>query len=173
MWLNLLKSSSGQNFTKFEERFSQADLTTLHELEMVLLTGQVTDIVESYPELEVDVLRVQLQMFLLKHKVKSSGDATSILGDILIEVRGLYNQVETLVRLLLVVQVSSTEAERSFSALMRLKTWLRFTMSQERLNHAAVCHVHKAKMDEIDLNAICKQIVLVCEGRRHVFGSFT
>ena len=102
-------------------------------------------------------------MFLLKHKVKSSGDAASILRDMPIEVRGLFNQVETLVRLLLVEPVSSTEAERSFTALRRLKTWLRSTMYQERFNHAAVCHVHKAKMDEIDLNAICKQFVLVCE----------
>lgn len=113
---------------QFEERFSQADLTPLHKLEMVLLTGQLSDVVEPYPKLEVDVLWVQLQMLLLKHKSKS--DATSILRDMPLEVRELFNQVEALVRLLL-VPVSSTEAERSFSALRRLKAWLISTMSQE------------------------------------------
>ena len=36
-------------------------------------------------------------------------------------------------RLLLVVPASSAEAERSFSALRRLKTWLRSSMLQTRL----------------------------------------
>lgn len=177
---------------QFEERFSQADLATLHKLEMVLLTGQVSEVVEPYPELEMDILRVQLHMFLLKHQVKSSGDAASILRGMPVEVRGLFDQVEALVRVLLVVPVSSTEAERSFSALRRLKTWLRSwlmvetmvetmstihslrsTMSQERLNHTAVCHVHKGKMDEVNLKEICWQFVSVNERRRYVFGSYT
>lgn len=158
---------------QFEERFSQADLATLHKLEMVLLTGQVSEVVEPYPELEKDSLRVQLSMFLLKHQVKSSGDAARTLRGMPVEVRGLFDQVEALVRLLLVVPVSSTEAERSFSALRRLKTWLRSTMSQERLNHTAVCHVHKHKMDAMNLREICRQFVSVSERRRNVFGSYT
>jgi hAT family C-terminal dimerisation region len=46
------------------------------------------------------------------------------------QLRSEYEKVEKLVRLLLVAPASSAEAERSFSALRRLKTWLRSTMTQ-------------------------------------------
>lgn len=86
--------------------------------------------------------------------------------------RGLFDQVESLVRLLLVIPVSSAEAERSFSALRRLKTWLRTTMTQVRLNNLAVCHVHQGKLDNTDLTEICQPFISVIDRRRHVFGSF-
>ena len=57
-------------------------------------------------------------------------DAVGILKGKAPELRGEYNEVEQLVRLLLVAPASSAEAERSFSALRRLKTWLRSTMTQ-------------------------------------------
>ena len=55
------------------------------------------------------------------------------------KVRGLFDTVEILLRLLMVVPASTAETERSFSSLGRLKTWLRATMTQKRLNGAAVC----------------------------------
>ena len=54
------------------------------------------------------------------------------------EVRLLFDEVERLFTFLLVVPTSSATAERSFSALKRLKSYLRTTMSQERLNHVTV-----------------------------------
>lgn len=38
--------------------------------------------------------------------------------------------------------VSISSAERSFSTLRRLKTWLRSTMIEERLNGLALLHTH-------------------------------
>ncbi|KAK0140305.1 hypothetical protein N1851_022780 [Merluccius polli] len=49
-----------------------------------------------------------------------------------------------------VSRASSCEAERSFSALRRLKTWLRANMTQDRLNGVVVCHVHRDKVDQLD-----------------------
>ena len=49
------------------------------------------------------------------------------------EVRDMLPNVTRLVTILLVVGVSGASAERSFSVLRRLKTWLRSTMSQSRL----------------------------------------
>ena len=65
------------------------------------------------------------------------------------EVLGLFDQVEELIRILLEVPVSSCEAERRFSALRRLKTWLRASMGQERLNAIVVCNVHKDRLDSL------------------------
>ena len=52
-------------------------------------------------------------------------------------------ELHKFVRLLLTVPVSTCTAERSFSALRRLKTYLRSIMSQERLNHCAIMHIHR------------------------------
>jgi len=62
-------------------------------------------------------------------------------------IRTMFNEVEQLVRLLMTVPCSNAEAERSFSALRRLKTYLRSRMSQERLNHLAVMHVNQDRLD--------------------------
>lgn len=157
---------------QFKERFNQTDLDVLQKLEETLLTGEVDDIVDQYPELNRENLKVQLAMFRSKNTFKSSAEVANIMRGMAVEVRGLFDQVETLIRLLLVIPVSSAEAERSFSALRRLKTWLRTTMSQVRLNNAAVCHVHQDTLDNIDVKQICQQFISVNDRRRHVFGSF-
>lgn len=41
-------------------------------------------------------------------------------------------------------------AERSFSALKRIKTWLRCNMLQERLSGLAIIHCHRDKHVDID-----------------------
>ena len=58
-------------------------------------------------------------------------------------VRCMFPAVGKLLRLLLRSSASSCEAQQSFSALRWLKTWLRSTMTQVRLNHVVVCHVHR------------------------------
>ena len=47
----------------------------------------------------------------------------------------LMSQVSKLVRLLLVMPATNAESERSFSTVRRIKTYLRSTMTQQRLNH--------------------------------------
>ena len=36
----------------------------------------------------------------------------------------------------------------------RIKTYLRSTMSQERLNHIMILHIHKELTDTLDLNYV-------------------
>ena len=62
-------------------------------------------------------------------------------------------------------------SERSFSALKRVKTYLRTTLTQRRLNHLISLHVHKDKTDNIDLNEISNDFVCN-ENRLSVFGQF-
>lgn len=53
--------------------------------------------------------------------------------------------------------ISSAECERRFFALRELKTWFPSSMSQERLNFGAVCHVHTALLDTVDCGDIAKK----------------
>jgi len=86
------------------------------------------------------------------------------------EVRSLFPQVEKLIRLLLVVPATSCTAERSFSALRWLKTWLRSTMTQSRLNAIALCHVHQEVLDSLNLTDIASQFAGRSVIRRNIFG---
>jgi hAT family C-terminal dimerisation region len=88
------------------------------------------------------------------------------------EVKSLFGQVDVLLRLLLVVPASSATAERSFSCLRRLKTFLRSTMSQSRLNHLAVLHVHQDRTDVLDLQAVFLEFVAKNDHRKRVFGNY-
>lgn len=67
---------------------------------------------------------------------------------------------------------SYAEAERSFSALRTLKTWLRSTMLQIHINNTAVCHIHKEILDKVSQENVCQEFIMANEYRKHVFGSF-
>lgn len=73
----------------------------------MLVTGKSDTIVDQYPEVNRRMLDA---IFKSKNTYISSTEAADILGDMLPEVRGLFDQVEVLVRLLLVVPTSSAEA---------------------------------------------------------------
>ena len=67
----------------------------------------------------------------------------------------MLQQVDRLLRIYLTVPMASATAERSFSALRRLKNYLRTTMTQKRLNHLIiVMHIHKERTDQLDLSSI-------------------
>ena len=61
-------------------------------------------------------------------------------------------------------------AERSFSGLRRLKTWLRNSMSQSRLNAVAVSHVHQDVLDSIDITELAAEFASRSQTRRALFG---
>ena len=52
-----------------------------------------------------------------------------------------------LLSLVLVMPATNAVSERSFSCLRRLKSYLRATMSQSRLNNVMVLHVHENLTD--------------------------
>ena len=75
------------------------------------------------------------------------------------DVRKMFQQVERLLKLILVNPASSCTAERSFSSLRRLKTWLRSTMKQSRLNHLLLCDVHSEILDKIEPRVIAEKFI--------------
>ena len=74
----------------------------------------------------------------------------------------------------LIIVVPSTNAvgERSFSAMRRVKTYLRSTMGQQRLNHLLLLHVHKNYTDDLNLAAIAYRFVELSSYRLEIFGKF-
>ena len=56
--------------------------------------------------------------------------------------REMFSEIVTLVKILLVISASNAESERTFSVLCRIKTYLRTTMTQARLNHLMMLQIH-------------------------------
>lgn len=50
--------------------------------------------------------------------------------------------IHTLLQILITLPSTGASAERSFSTLKRIKTWLRNTTSEDRLNGLALMHIH-------------------------------
>ena len=140
--------------------------------------AEIERVVKDYPELEADRLYIQLSM--LRQLSTSVSDNVSLstvdnfvsfIKSLDPAVRRLFPQVEEFIKLLLTMPCSNAEAERSFSALRRLKTYLRSsTMGQARLNHIAVLHVHQELVDNIDITEVAEQFISKNESRMKVFG---
>jgi len=73
-----------------------------------------------------------------------------------------------LARIYIASPVKSIECERSLSVLRRLKTWLRRTAGQSRLNHELILVAHSERPD--DLEDVIQDFVHLNEQRKDDFG---
>ena len=94
--------------------------------------------------------------------------------DVLNEVslsKDMFSEVVCLLKIFYTIPVTTSTAERTFSALRRLKTFLRSTMTQPRLNHAMILYVHKERTDKVNITSIAL-FITTNDRRRLYFGSF-
>ena len=159
--------------------FESEDMNQYKRLTEILLDGKYdAEICLMYPELnkslehEIIFFRTQFS-----NKFVSVDECRLLFKEFVPEVRQLFPQVEKLLRLLLVSPASSCEAERTFSALRRIKTWLRSTMTQQRLENVMMCHVHRDLLMDLDSKLIAKEFIndsysnSTRDRRSYVFGS--
>ncbi len=84
-----------------------------------------------------------------------------------------FPEVSKLFKLLLVLPATNATSERSFGALQRVKSYLRSTMSQSRLNHLMVLHYHQDMADILDLKVIGNEYISKNESRKNNFAKFS
>lgn len=171
-YFSVLDTAAGELKERFNSE-AKSGLASYLSMEQALLKGEVDEaILGAYEELDCQRLTTQLRMLHSEFgKPDSLVSARDMLRSQSPDVRRLFGQVEALVRLMLVCPVSSCEAERSFSALRRVKTWLRSSLGQVRLNGAVVCCVHKVRLDNIDCAAIEAEWIRAKAARVRVFGT--
>ncbi|XP_060867346.1 52 kDa repressor of the inhibitor of the protein kinase-like [Metopolophium dirhodum] len=126
-------------FKGFESLFSSnVILTEVEETSFKKL-------VEFYqPDVEnLDILLVELKLW--RHKLsRSSYTVSKSALQALIECdANLFPNIFILIKILCTLSVSTTTPERMFSSLKRIKTYLRNTMSEDRLNGLTMLAVHK------------------------------
>ena len=169
-----------------EDRFRQAGYQLYSNLEQLLLkavckenySSEFDFVTKFYrPDLNVHALEMQLQIFatnyfIMEGKKTSIKDILKYLRNISSAQRALLSEICIIAKLILVMPATNAVSERSFGALRRVKTYLRSTMKQTRLNHLMILHVHKDITDSLNLNDIGNEFVRCSEHRLSVFGHF-
>ncbi|CAB4034968.1 zinc finger MYM-type 1-like [Paramuricea clavata] len=167
-----------------EQRFNQPSFSVYEQMESFLLkvlndqdySTELQFLEDNYSgDLDIGALKSQLEIFKLLLK-----DADCVcFYDMLVKIRELpepekkmISHIITICKLIQVNPATSASAERSFSAARRLKTWLRSTMSQERLNNLTVINEHKERTDGLCLVDIANEFCERNENRKRNFGRF-
>ena len=96
-------------------------------------------------------------------------DVKKYFEDATAAVRSHFGEVILVLQLILVLSATNATSERSFSAMKRIKSYLRSTMGQERLNNLMVLHVRK---ELVELKEIGNNFISKCPLRQEVFGKF-
>lgn len=121
-------------------------------------------------------LKCQLQTFALDYPKENTPpnifDVREYMKSLSPAKKQLIAEVCTVLKLILVMPASNATSERSFSALRRVKTYLHSTMSQDRLNHLMILHVHKELTDALNLKEVANDFVCGSEHRLRIFGKF-
>ena len=87
-------------------------------------------------------------------------------------VKGMLGEVDKLLQAYLTFPVTSATAERSFSSLHRIKTFLRSTMTHQCLNNLMMLYIHTARTDSLDLVSAAREFVLANIRRLNYFDKF-
>ena len=85
-------------------------------------------------------------------------------------IKKMLGEVDKVLKIYFTIPVTTATAERSFSSLRRLKTYLRSTMTQLGLNNLFILYVHTEKTDELDPKSVARDFVSVNQRRLNYFG---
>lgn len=175
---------------ELEMRFQQKDLLpSAIALESLLLKAACGEdfsedlkrVEESCYKNDFDFISLKTQLSLLADVIKQASPCvrrvTSVrtIADAMNSqevYKSLLSEVHKLIRLFLTLPVTSATSERTFSALRRLLTYLRATMTEKRLNNCLMLHVHKDVTDSLNITAIAEEFVSTNDDRKKHFGSF-
>lgn len=171
------------------QRFNQPAFSVLHEMERMIIdscndkTHAVSSNFEGlYAYYFIPKLKSQLSLLsdVLKtgsidYKVGIKRVTTVSTVCQLFETckfpKTMLKKVHKVIQLYLTIPLSSATAERAFSKLRRLKSYLRSTMTQKRLNHVIPLNTHKEQLDEICIHDIAKEFVSRNERQIDYFGN--
>ena len=173
-----------------ENRFQQEGFLLMRKMERLLLDSAnsrevvIADEIKNLYSADIDFDKLSLQLKLLPDAIK----AVPLQGIRITQVTKLQtictvfeeqhslkvilSEIHKLIRIYLTVPVTTATAERSFSALRRMKTYLRNSMTQQRLNHCMILHVHREETDKLNLIEIAKEFVEKNDRRKQFFGQF-
>ena len=177
---------------EIQRRFDQSDIAVISEVETLLLDSAkgteipgIPETIAEYFHAKIDLARLKIQLLMLPDTIKTAfaGSAINVkqvtnvrtIAEALNQstmVKGILSEVDKLLRAYFTFPVTSATAERSFSSLRRIKTFLRSTMTQQQLNNLFLLYVHTAQTDALDLLSVAKEFISSNTRRLNYFGKF-
>lgn len=163
---------------ELKRRFDQEAMKIAANRERAVIQaaeGRTVDLEPLHLPKELDTGHLDLQLKMLGNVTRGSDcstvqDVASCLSKLHPQTRGLFVEAEKLAELCLCLPISVASSERTFSTLRRLKTWLRSTMTQKRLTHLALMHVHTDILNSLDIHALMRAFITTTPERKATFG---
>ena len=124
-------------------------------------------------DIDRDCLLLQRNMFLeiLQQENKTLENITAVVNYFEKEshLKVLLPELFKFLKIFITIPVTSATAERAFSCLRRLKTYLRSTMGQQRLNSISLLHFHKNYVKDLDLEETIDDFISKNNQRQRTF----
>ena len=173
--------------TSIEDRFNQPGYKIYQSLEELLTKAankedyskELEAVVSFYgDDFDNKELSTQLEIFsstFIRENEQQRitlREAIKSLHDLSAGHRTFYKQVCQVVKLILVMPATNAASERSFSTTKRVKSYLRSTMGQARLNNLMTLNIYKKEAENLDLNVVANEFVGGNEHRMRFFGKF-
>lgn len=170
--------------TSLDKRFDKETYEILGKMEDYALNKCDIDEIKEYitenhngeKECDFDLDRLNLHRSMFFDIVKKDNNADingltkiSIYLQEHEDIREFLTEYVKFIRLLLTSPQTVVVAERSFSTLKRLKTYMQSTTKQQRTNDLAILQVHRDSTNEIDLSAIADEFICKNSIRRNTF----
>jgi len=147
--------------------------------------GDYKNFEEMYKD-DIDINKLKIQLSLLPDVLKTSNEEHNMgikkvtMVKTICEMfneckfpKTMLSEVDKVLRLYLPLPLTSASAERCFSSLRRLKSYLRSTMIQKRLNQLMLLYAHNDRVDELHLPDIAKEFIQQNSRRASYFGTFS
>lgn len=109
-----------------------------------------SELKDTFKSLLPDITTADAEYDLWKYSIENKLISGSTLQEAAKQSEQLYPNIHTMIKVLLTMPVSTATVERSFSSLRRLKTYMRSTMTNERLTGLALLHAHKDRKVDIE-----------------------
>lgn len=172
---------------QIEKRFFHRNLSVTYQIEQLLINAangddiSLPETVKDMYQADIDMTKLTTQLTMMEDMVKNSTmkvkHVTSVrtVCDILNSEPGakkFMSAVALLLKLYLTIPVTTATAERSFSTLRRVKTYLRSTMTQCRLNNVMLLHCHKDITKTVNAFKVAAEFASRNIDRKQFFGDF-
>ncbi|QQP48515.1 Uncharacterized protein FKW44_008870 [Caligus rogercresseyi] len=157
--------------SELKERFANEDNNILMSLAKIVLGDggeESFKLVSNFYNVDEDLLMAEAAIFhnLEDVNFKAANDIVKYLSsNSLSETLPHFTEIS---KTLATIPVTSCSAERSFSCLRRLKTYLRSTMSQERLHALGLLTIERHYVNRVDIDTIIDEFGRQ-KGRNNMF----
>lgn len=145
---------------RFKCFFSNIDDVAFEESVNILKNTYTSDV-------EVDVLNDEMAHFRILCDNMNKKEMIEKF-ELVQSLKSTFPNVLTLLEIFFTIPVSNASGERSFSALKRIKTYLRSTISQERLDALSLIHIEGSNLEKLDCNLIIDQFAKNKCRKKHI-----